>query len=80
MNSIRKAGGHWVDLTDYICPKGVCRPQVGQVAVWFDENHISDAYSRTLAQHFADAITSDVPDWPAEIYARADQTASTTDP
>lgn len=80
VNSIRKAGGHWVDLTDYICPKGVCRPQVGQVAVWFDENHISDAYSRTLAQHFADAITSDVPDWPAEVYARADQTASTTDP
>ncbi|MFD2674566.1 acyltransferase family protein [Gulosibacter bifidus] len=68
IRQIERAGGHWVDLTDFICPDGICRPQVGQIAVWFDENHISDAFSRTLAQRFADAVRDEVTQWPAEVY------------
>lgn len=80
VREVRNAGGHWVDLTEYICPDGVCRPQVGGVVVWFDENHISDAYSRTLAQRFADAVTPSVPSWPAEVYVRPEPRASETPP
>lgn len=67
---IEAAGGIWVDLTEHICPDGVCRPQVGEVVVWFDDNHLSAAFVRTLSQHFAEAIAEDVSAWPHEIFAR----------
>lgn len=70
ITEIETAGATWVDLTEHICPGGECRPQVGQVVVWFDDNHLTGAFVRTLAQHFADAVAEDVPDWPKEIYAR----------
>ncbi|WP_176386797.1 acyltransferase family protein [Gulosibacter sp. 10] len=67
---VEAAGGTWTDLSEHICPDGVCRPQVGGVVVWFDENHLTATYVKTLVQHFADAVAEDVPDWPAELYAR----------
>ncbi|SJM66200.1 acyltransferase 3 [Gulosibacter sp. 10] len=67
---IEAAGGVWADLTEHICPEGVCRPQVGEVAVWFDDDHLTATFVKTLAQHFADAIAERVPEWPAELYAR----------
>lgn len=67
---VEAAGATWVDLNPYICPEGICRPQVGEVVVWFDDNHLSAAFVHTLAQHFADAVVESVPEWPAEIYLR----------
>lgn len=67
---IETAGATWVDLNPQICPDNLCRPQVGQVVVWFDDNHLSAAFVHTLAQHFADAVAESVPAWPAEIYLR----------
>ncbi|GAB2540578.1 acyltransferase family protein [Brachybacterium huguangmaarense] len=37
-----------VDLTDQFCPEGMCRPVIGNVAVYLDDNHVTWAYSRTL--------------------------------
>ncbi|MGQ1796640.1 acyltransferase family protein [Kocuria oceani] len=38
-----------LDLTDLICPEGVCRPVVGNVHVFMDAHHLSWAYTRTMA-------------------------------
>lgn len=38
-----------VDLTDYLCPEGVCLPAIGGVAVYIDHGHIGATYARTLA-------------------------------
>ncbi|MDY6051426.1 MAG: acyltransferase family protein, partial [Rothia sp. (in: high G+C Gram-positive bacteria)] len=38
-----------VDLTDKICPNGICRPVEGNIFVYIDDNHISKAYGSTMA-------------------------------
>ncbi len=42
-------GVHLVDLTDRLCPDGVCRPVIGNVHVYLDDNHLTADYSATLA-------------------------------
>ncbi|MFJ6653194.1 acyltransferase family protein [Microbacterium sp. NPDC091313] len=50
-------GVHLIDLTPWICPDDVCPAVVGNVAVYRDDNHLSGAYSRTLA----DALAAQLP-------------------
>ncbi|WP_167456850.1 acyltransferase family protein [Microbacterium phyllosphaerae] len=38
-----------VDFRPWLCPDGICRGVIGNVAVYIDDNHISDTYGRTLA-------------------------------
>ncbi|GAA2734073.1 acyltransferase family protein [Pedococcus aerophilus] len=38
-----------IDLTDHICPEGVCPPSVGNVWVYLDDNHLTRTYAATLA-------------------------------
>lgn len=38
-----------VDFRPWLCPDGVCRASIGNIAVYIDDNHISDSYGRTLA-------------------------------
>ena len=38
-----------LDLTDLICPEGLCRPVVGNVHVFFDPHHLTWTYARTMA-------------------------------
>ncbi|QLD12564.1 acyltransferase family protein [Microbacterium oleivorans] len=38
-----------LDLTEYICPDGLCNPVVGNVAVFLDDNHLTGTYAATLA-------------------------------
>ncbi|MGK3948142.1 acyltransferase family protein [Microbacterium sp. K2] len=38
-----------VDFRPWLCPEGVCRASIGNIAVYIDDNHISDTYGRTLA-------------------------------
>lgn len=37
-----------VDLADQYCPGGQCAPIIGNVLVYFDDNHVSTSYGRTL--------------------------------
>jgi hypothetical protein len=37
------------DLSDHYCTANICPPKIGYVAVYLADNHISAAYSRTLA-------------------------------
>ncbi len=69
INKIEDTGALWIDFTDYYCPEGTCRPEVGGVVTWFDESHITTAFSRTLTQRFADEIHDHVPWWPDQVFA-----------
>lgn len=38
-----------IDLTDLVCPEGVCVPSVGNVWVYLDDNHLTRSYAATLS-------------------------------
>ena len=46
----RNQGAVMVDLKDLYCPDGMCSPVVGNIYVYFDDNHVSKTYGRTMAQ------------------------------
>ncbi|WP_344099254.1 acyltransferase family protein [Nocardiopsis rhodophaea] len=39
----------FVDLTDHLCPDGICREVIGNRLVYFDDNHFTYAFSESLA-------------------------------
>ncbi|KUG62206.1 hypothetical protein AVL61_03840 [Kocuria rosea subsp. polaris] len=45
-----------VDLGDLICPDGTCTPVVGNVFTYWDNNHLTVEYVRTLAPMFAERV------------------------
>ncbi|KOV89808.1 hypothetical protein ADL03_02355 [Nocardia sp. NRRL S-836] len=45
-----------LDLTRYFCDDRVCRAVVGQVAVYFDPDHLNSVFSRSLAPAIAAAL------------------------
>lgn len=45
-----------VDLTDFVCPRDVCAPVIGDVVVYRDSNHLTDTYVRTLTPRLAAAL------------------------
>jgi len=47
---------HVVDLTDFLCPDGVCVPVIGNVSVYLDHNHLTASYARTLALPLREAL------------------------
>jgi len=47
----------FMDLTDHICTDRVCPPEIGNVLVNLDDNHLSASYSRTLAPAVRQRVT-----------------------
>ncbi len=45
-----------VELTDQICPGGVCAPVIGNVLVWRDLHHLTATYGRTLSPALEGAL------------------------
>ncbi|RJQ72226.1 acyltransferase [Pseudonocardiaceae bacterium YIM PH 21723] len=39
----------FLDLSDYLCDTRLCRPVVGNVIVYLDDNHVTASYMRTLS-------------------------------
>ncbi|WP_318544557.1 SGNH hydrolase domain-containing protein [Kocuria marina] len=52
-----------VDMTDVVCPDGACRPAVGNMIVYFDDDHLTGMYaasaSHSFAQRVSDALQQD---------------------
>ncbi|MEU3269733.1 acyltransferase family protein [Saccharomonospora sp. NPDC006951] len=42
-------GVHFLDFSDYFCPDGMCRPVIGNVLVYLDDNHVTAAYLETMS-------------------------------
>ncbi|MFC0582725.1 hypothetical protein [Micrococcoides hystricis] len=61
------AGATHMDLTDAICPEeirseaGVCPAIVGNVAVWYDNSHLSGTYVETMVPYFEERLQDTVP-------------------
>lgn len=45
-----------LDFSDQLCPDGECSPVIGNVLVYFDDNHLSKSYATTLAPFAEDAL------------------------
>ncbi len=45
-----------VDLTPLVCPDGTCRPFVGNIAVYFDDNHLTTDYTRSMSWAVSDLV------------------------
>lgn len=45
-----------MDLTEYICPGGVCPGVIGNVYVYMDDNHLSRTYVHTLKEEFENQL------------------------
>ncbi|MBN6778297.1 acyltransferase [Pseudoclavibacter alba] len=58
------AGGTWIDFNEAICRYGECRPSNGGLVTYYDDNHITDVFSRSLAQHLSAVLSRDVHWWP----------------
>lgn len=41
-----------MDMTDQLCPEGMCRPVIGNVLVYMDQSHLTSTYVRTTAVKF----------------------------
>jgi peptidoglycan/LPS O-acetylase OafA/YrhL len=49
-----------VDLTEYFCPDGLCRPVIGGVLAYRDSHHISWVYASTLVPFLAEEIDAHI--------------------
>ncbi|MGA7204448.1 MAG: SGNH hydrolase domain-containing protein, partial [Specibacter sp.] len=47
-----------VDMTDLLCPRGVCQAVIGNVHVYIDTNHVSQTYWNTMAVEFGRRLTT----------------------
>ncbi|MHA7240001.1 acyltransferase family protein [Arthrobacter sp. TMS1-12-1] len=49
-----EAGGalRIMDMTDLICPEGLCNPIIGNVYVYLDDNHLTTTYTKTTLPEF----------------------------
>lgn len=50
----------FIDMTDFICPAGVCQPIIGNVYVYLDDNHLTTTYTKStlpvFEKRFHDAL------------------------
>ena len=68
VEEIEAAGGTWVDLNDVICRHDVCRPSNGGLVTYYDSNHLTDVFSRSLAKQLTEALRDEIPWWPREAW------------
>ncbi|MGO2111706.1 MAG: acyltransferase family protein [Pseudoclavibacter sp.] len=64
---IEGAGGTYVDLNESICPGGICRPELGGLTVFYDDDHVTATFMRALAYAAAGTLADRLPWWPASL-------------
>lgn len=69
VSELQRNGAVWVDLNDRICPDRICRPSLGGVTQFLDDNHLTATFARTMSQAFSDVVAVKVPWWPKDAYA-----------
>ncbi|MHC5796974.1 acyltransferase family protein [Lacisediminihabitans sp. FW035] len=57
----RRAGGGFVDLSDYFCGPASCPPIIGSTLVYSDEHHMTATFSRQLAPALDAALAPYLP-------------------
>lgn len=41
-----------MDMTDLLCPEGICKPVIGNVLVYMDQSHLTGVFARSAAAEF----------------------------
>lgn len=41
-----------MDMTDLLCPEGICKPVIGNVLAYMDESHLTGVFARSAATEF----------------------------
>lgn len=59
-DDLDRPGLHLVDLTPWICPDDLCVGEIGNVAVYRDDNHLSRLYARTLSPSLAEQLPATI--------------------
>lgn len=65
---LERAGAIYLDLNARLCPDGVCRPVIGGVWTYMDDNHLSADIWRTLAAPLSEYLHTRVGWWPGNPY------------
>ena len=42
-----------MDMTDVVCPDGACRPAVGNMIVYFDDDHLTASWVTSVGDELA---------------------------
>lgn len=53
-------GFHFIDMRDAYCVDGVCPTIIGNMMVYFDSNHITTAYARSVAPFFSQRVLDEL--------------------
>lgn len=53
-----------MDMTDQLCPDGICRPVIGNVLVYMDQSHLTSTFARTTAVEFEKRFLAALTDSP----------------
>lgn len=57
---------HFLDMTNSVCPNGVCQARIGRTIVFSDNGHMTETYVRTLAPALARAFQQNLLQEPAK--------------
>lgn len=49
-----------IDFTPWLCPDGICRAEIGNLAVYLDDNHLTSMFATTLAPALREQLGGDV--------------------
>ncbi|SES30147.1 Peptidoglycan/LPS O-acetylase OafA/YrhL, contains acyltransferase and SGNH-hydrolase domains [Lentzea xinjiangensis] len=52
----------FVDFSDYFCTEDLCPPQIGNVQVYLDDNHVSGTYMGTMSPIVEEALLAQLAD------------------
>lgn len=64
ITEVESAGGYWVDVNNKICPHGQCSPQLGTLVTYYDTNHLTAPFMRSLTPSFSAQLKGKSSQWP----------------
>lgn len=65
---LEDAGAIYLDFNQFICPNSTCRPVIGGVWTYMDDNHMTAEFWRTLSQQFSLRLSAHLDWWPKRPY------------
>ena len=57
----RPSNVYFIDMSEYFCDENSCPPAIGNVIVYRDDSHITEAYSKTLAPMLSRKLSGALP-------------------
>lgn len=71
-------GYHHIEMRDAYCVDGVCPTIIGNIMVYFDSNHVTTAYSRSVGPYFSQRALDAIRDYETAHSQRTVEVAGAT--